>query len=93
MRTPILRFRARRSPESRTPSIAASPEVGRRSPVSILMVVLLPAPFGPRKPKKRPRATRKDTWSTAVCRRNVFVRPSTTIASVSFITARLADLC
>ena len=44
------------------------------------IVVLLPAPFGPRKPKKRPRATRNDTWSTAVWRRNFRVRPSTTIA-------------
>ena len=49
-----------RSPLRRRPSIVASPEVGRRSPVSILMVVLLPAPFGPRKPKNRPRATRKE---------------------------------
>ena len=54
------------------------------------IVVLLPAPFGPRKPKKRPRATRKDTRSTAVCRRNVFVRPSTTIASASLITRKVS---
>ena len=56
------------------------------------IVVLLPAPFGPRKPKKRPRATRNDTWSTAVWRRNFRVRPSTTIAS-SLIGASVADLC
>ena len=29
------------------------------------MVVLLPAPFGPRKPKKRPRATLNRSPSTA----------------------------
>ena len=90
MRTPIFRFSARRSEERRRPSIAASPEVGRRSPVSIRIVVLLPAPFGPRKPKKRPRATRKDTWSTAAFCLYTFVRPSTTIASVSFIRRKVS---
>ncbi len=93
-RTPIRRLSARRSSaEPGARRSTASPAVGRSSPVSMRMVVLLPAPFGPRKPKKRPRATRKDTWSTAVWRRNVFVRPSTTIASVSPIRARLSDLC
>lgn len=33
------------------------PEVGARRPVSILMVVDLPAPLGPRKPKNWPGAT------------------------------------
>ncbi len=69
--------------------MTASPEVGRSSPVSILMVVLFPAPFGPRNPKKRPRATWKDTRSTAVCRRNTFVRPSTTIAAASSIKGKV----
>src|SRR5688500_17626626 len=65
------------------PSIVTSPAVGRSRPVSILMVVLLPAPLGPRKPKKRPRATLKVRSSTAVFSRNTFVRPRTTIASDS----------
>ena len=58
-------FTARGSVERREPSITASPEVGRSSPVSMRMVVLFPAPFGPRKPKKRPRATLKRRPSTA----------------------------
>jgi len=35
-------------------SIDAVPDVGCRSPVSILIVVVLPAPFGPRNPKSSP---------------------------------------
>jgi PilZ domain len=62
------------------------------------MVVPLPAPLGPRKPKRRPRATRKVKWSTARCRRNTFVRFSTTRACSSFTAAppeshRVIDLC
>ena len=33
------------------------PDVGARRPVSILIVVDLPAPLGPRKPKNWPEAT------------------------------------
>ena len=61
----MMRFTPRGSWERRTPSMTASPEVGRRRPVSMRMVVLFPAPFGPRNPKKRPRATRKRRPSTA----------------------------
>ena len=52
-------------------------------PVSILIVVVLPAPFGPRKPKISPRGTSKLTPCTASTRLpreepavNVFVEPS-----------------
>ena len=62
----MILFTPRGSADRRTPSITASPEVGRRRPVSMRMVVLLPAPFGPRNPKKRPRATEKRSPSTAV---------------------------
>jgi hypothetical protein len=41
------------------------PPVGVRYPVIIFMVVDLPAPFGPRKPRTSPRATENDTFSTA----------------------------
>ena len=34
--------------------------------VSILMVVLLPAPFGPKRPKIWPYGMRMSMWSTAV---------------------------
>jgi len=44
------------------------------------MVVLLPAPLGPRKPKNRPRGTSNEMPSTATLFRNVLVRLRTTIA-------------
>jgi hypothetical protein len=34
--------------------------------VSILIVVVLPAPLGPRKPKMTPPGTANEIWSTAV---------------------------
>ena len=42
-----------RSPSGR-PSISARPEVGNTSCISSFSVVVLPAPFGPRKPKTSP---------------------------------------
>src|SRR5437667_4782060 len=47
------------------PAIDALPDVGVRKPVIIFIVVDLPAPFGPRKPRTSPRATRKLIPSTA----------------------------
>jgi hypothetical protein len=41
------------------------PSLGLRMPVSILIVVDLPAPLGPKKPYSVPRSTAKSTWSTA----------------------------
>src|SRR5688572_5146581 len=79
--TPMRRLMPSRSVSSGRPSIITSPAVGRSRPVSILIVVLLPAPLGPRKPKKRPRATLKVSPSTAVFSRKTLVRPRTTIAS------------
>ena len=38
---------------------------GETHPI-IRIVVVLPAPFGPRKPNDSPGATSKSTWSTAV---------------------------
>jgi len=43
------------------------PELGARKPVSIFMVVDLPAPLGPRKPSTSPGWTLNDRSSTAVC--------------------------
>ena len=48
------------------PSSSMVPLVGRSSVVSILMVVVLPAPLGPRKAKISPAATSKETSLTAV---------------------------
>src|SRR5215469_3007280 len=47
------------------PASEAPPEVGRSSVASILIVVVLPAPFGPRKPKISPGATVNVTPRTA----------------------------
>ena len=47
------------------PSTRASPEVGRSSVVSILIVVVLPAPFGPSRPKSSPCSIAKSTPRTA----------------------------
>src|SRR5664280_3655737 len=51
---------------SRPPNPVAEPDVGSRRPVSIRIVVDLPEPFGPRKPKTFPRGISNDTRSTAV---------------------------
>src|SRR5207248_8929036 len=48
------------------PHTDASPDVGASSPVSILTVVDLPAPLGPRKAQIVPLATSSVRWSTAV---------------------------
>src|SRR3989442_5195658 len=49
-------------------------------PVSNLIIVVLPAPFGPRRPKTVPEATFRVTWSTAVSFPYTFVKFSVTIA-------------
>src|SRR5215469_10962853 len=48
------------------PSTKAEPPLSGSSPVSILMTVVFPLPFGPRKPKISPFSTRKLTSLTAV---------------------------
>ena len=47
------------------PSTRASPRVGRNSPSRARIVVVLPAPLGPRKPVTRPASTAKERSSTA----------------------------
>src|ERR687886_1517175 len=47
------------------PRTRAEPEVGIRSVISILIVVVFPAPFGPSKPKSSPSPTSKLTPRTA----------------------------
>src|SRR5881409_1834822 len=46
-------------------STVARPPVGRVSPSSSFTTVVLPAPFGPRKPKTSPAPTRIDRSATA----------------------------
>ena len=47
------------------PRISMLPASGGIRPVSMRIVVDLPAPLGPRKPKKQPRGTSRFTPSTA----------------------------
>ena len=49
-----------------TPQILMAPALGARLPVSICMVVVLPAPLGPRKPSTSPCLSCKSTLSTAM---------------------------
>ena len=48
-----------------SPSTVADPPVGRTCPVSTLIMVVFPDPFGPRRPKSSPAFTVRETWSTA----------------------------
>jgi len=59
----------------------APPLVGSITPHSMRMVVVLPEPFGPRKPKISPFLTVRSMPSTAAKSPNVLRMPDTTIAS------------
>ena len=48
------------------PVISIKPDVGLASPVSMLIVVVFPAPFGPRNPKTSSFSTEKLTFFTAL---------------------------
>src|SRR3990167_1932189 len=71
------------SPWARTssPSTQAAPSLTGSKPVSILMRVVLPLPFGPMKPKISPGSTRRLTRSTAVKSPKRRVRPSARMAA------------
>src|SRR5271167_1580611 len=56
------------------PPTVAFPEVGGSNPHRMRMVVDLPAPFGPRKPKISPGVTSSDTSFTAMKSPNFFTR-------------------
>ena len=51
---------------STSPSTRHVPDVGARMPMSTLIVVVLPAPLGPRKPNTSPCSMWNEMWSTAV---------------------------
>src|SRR6266478_6452255 len=71
------------SSTSKSPT-RAEPEVGGRKHVSTRMVVVFPAPLGPRKPTICPFATSKEIWSTAVLCAYLFVSPLTIIIGILF---------
>src|SRR5580658_7236071 len=61
------------------PATLALPSVGGRKQVRMRMVVVFPAPLGPRKPTICPFSTSKEMLSTATVRAYLLVRPSTLI--------------
>src|SRR5579862_449000 len=62
--------------------MSASPALGLASPSNIRSVVVLPAPFGPRKPVIVPGASANDSESTARTDPNRFVNESATTAGI-----------
>ena len=76
------------------PRIFAVPPVGRIRPISVRIVVVLPAPFGPTKPKMWPRSTANETPRSAstFLRRNgvryVFRRSRTSMTRVGHCRAQ-----
>src|SRR3954466_5963219 len=61
------------------PATLAVPLVGGKKQVKTRIVVVFPAPFGPRKPTICPFSTSKEILSTATVRAYRLVRPSTLI--------------
>ncbi len=68
--------------EQSYPEIDALPDVGEINVQSILIVVVFPAPFGPRKPKIVPSSTSKETLSIAVIFPNCLESLSTSIIGI-----------
>src|SRR5947209_19623070 len=64
-----------------SPKIDQEPAVGASSPSSTRMVVVLPEPLGPRKPKTEPAGTARSMPSTAATAPKRLVRPSVSMAS------------
>src|SRR5215472_14607106 len=65
-RYPIRFFTSSGCSRTSKPATLAVPDEGGRKHVSMRMVVVLPAPLGPRKPTICPFATSKEISSTAV---------------------------
>src|SRR5215472_16846218 len=65
------------------PATFADPEVGGRKQVNTRIVVVLPAPLGPRNPTICPFSTSKEIWSTAIVRAYRLVSCSTLIIESS----------
>src|SRR5579859_942379 len=84
-----MRRRASDSPAGR-PNSRASPLVGRTRPRRILIVVVLPAPFGPRKPKTSPGWTVRSSPCKAILRPYSLRRPTVSTAAVSSVGPRQA---
>src|SRR6266516_712744 len=68
-----------------TPSTTTVPASGRSSPVTMLRVVVLPAPFGPTRPKKQPCGTSRLSQSTAILGPYALRRPPRESAGALFM--------
>src|SRR6185503_19406794 len=75
----MRRFASSGDSATSKPPTATLPSVGGMKPVIIRMVVDLPAPFGPRKPRISPRSTENVTPATARFVPKCFSRFSTLI--------------
>src|SRR2546430_176508 len=71
---PTLRSAFSKSRRTSKPQIVTLPAVGLIKPTSMRMVVVLPAPLGPRKPKTSPGLSEKETPSTIVRLPMTFVK-------------------
>ena len=59
-----------------SPKMRTSPSSGSITPMIIRIVVVFPAPFGPRRPKMPPGSMRSESASTAVIPSYRFVMPT-----------------
>ncbi len=83
-------FKAARWRTTSNPATMALPAEGGSRPHSMRMVVVLPEPLGPRKPKMSPRRTSKLTWSTATKEPKRRARPSAWTARSSDGTSEVS---
>src|SRR5262245_37072383 len=88
----MLRRTSSRSVTESWPATNAAPDVGRASVHSTLIVVVLPAPFGPRKPNTSPGATSKLTPRTASTSPKDFFKSRTSIAGIVMWLRKLQPL-
>src|SRR4051794_4521730 len=70
----MIAFAGTGSARTSTPPTVTLPLVGNERPATTRIDVVLPAPFGPRKPNTSPRSTVSDRSSTAVKSPYFFVR-------------------
>jgi hypothetical protein len=75
---------------SGSPATTADPDVGAISVPSVRTVVVLPAPFGPRKPNTSPCPISKLTSANATLSPNVLPRPLTDTAAASVFRSWLS---
>src|SRR5437016_1002468 len=80
--TPIFFLTSSGELRIESPEIKVSPAVGGKSPVSILTVVDLPAPLGPRKPKSVPFGICRLRLSTATSPPKFLVRFLVSISNI-----------